>query len=101
MRFTLANERTLLAWLRTALAFIVAGVAVHTLGGGIPAAVSRPTSAALIGLGAALPVAAYLRWIRNEAALRSRRPLAGAALGTMVAAATVITAVLLVSRTAG
>jgi len=30
-RFTLANERTLLAWLRTALALVVAGVALVAL----------------------------------------------------------------------
>src|ERR1700736_3328461 len=30
-RFTLANERTFLAWIRTALALLAGGVAVHTL----------------------------------------------------------------------
>jgi uncharacterized membrane protein YidH (DUF202 family) len=31
-RFTLANERTLLAWIRTALALIAGGVALELLG---------------------------------------------------------------------
>ena len=31
-RFTLANERTFLAWIRTALAFLAGGVALEVLG---------------------------------------------------------------------
>ncbi len=37
-RFTLANERTFLAWLRTSLSLLAAGIAVVQL---IPAFVSR------------------------------------------------------------
>ncbi|HET9290174.1 MAG TPA: DUF202 domain-containing protein, partial [Actinomycetes bacterium] len=32
-RFTLANERTFLAWIRTSLALLAGGVALHSLGG--------------------------------------------------------------------
>lgn len=44
VRFTLANERTFLAWIRTSLAFLAVAVAVDTLdvGGGTALAVFAP-----------------------------------------------------------
>ena len=46
-RFTFANERTFLAWLRTALALVVAGVAVDVLAeaGDATAGAYRPPTA--------------------------------------------------------
>ncbi|MDP9428132.1 MAG: DUF202 domain-containing protein [Actinomycetota bacterium] len=75
-RFTLANERTLLAWLRTGLALVAAGVAVEQFA---PDLGVRWGSAAvavalvLAGLGAA--VGGYLRWRSNERAIEDDRPL--------------------------
>ena len=74
-RFTFANERTFLAWNRTALALIVAGLAVaqflkfnlH----GLRLIIALP----LIVLGAALAVASFLHWEDNELAMRLRQPL--------------------------
>lgn len=72
MRTLLANERTYLAWVRTALALVAAGVAVSKLlppleliGG------RRVLGAAIVALGAATGVLAYLRWRTNEARIRS------------------------------
>jgi putative membrane protein len=87
-RFTLANERTLLAWLRTGLALVAGGVAVATYA---PDLGVRWGSAAvalalvLIGLGAAL--AGYRRWRANEAAIEAGRPLPASLLVPAVAAA--------------
>lgn len=74
-RFTFANERTFLAWNRTALALIAAGLAaaqflkfnLH----GLRLIIAVP----LIVLGAALGVASYLHWEDSERAMRLRQPL--------------------------
>lgn len=77
VRFTLANERTFLAWSRTALALIAAGLAVAQLlppFPGVPwgrSVIATP----LILLGAALPGLSYLEWRRNQKAIRRGQPL--------------------------
>ena len=87
-RFTLANERTLLAWLRTGLALVAGGVAVATYA---PDLGVRWGSAAvalvlvLIGLGTAL--AGYRRWRANEEAISAGMPLPASWLMPAIAAA--------------
>lgn len=74
-RFTWANERTFLAWNRTALALIAAGLAagqflrfnLH----GLRLIVAIP----LIVLGAVLALASYLHWEDSERAIRLKQPL--------------------------
>ena len=87
-RFTFANERTFLAWLRTALALVVAGVAVDVLveSGDADAGGYRPLAAALIILGMAASAAAFTRWMANERAMRRQEPLPGMGLGPVLAA---------------
>jgi len=75
-RFTLANERTVLAWLRTSLALMAAGVAVVQFvplfgGAGV-------RSAAGIGfavLSVVTAAAAVLRWRSVQRAMRRGQPL--------------------------
>jgi putative membrane protein len=76
-RFTLANDRTLLAWTRTALALLAAGGAVQELSN-VPA---RRALAVLLGLaGIATAAAGGLRYQRMAAALRrGENPAAGRA----------------------
>jgi putative membrane protein len=74
-RFTLANERTFLAWIRTALALIAAGVAVETLIAGEGGTGRTLLAVALIGLGTACGLLAYGRWMTSERAMRTGRPL--------------------------
>ena len=84
-RFSLANERTLLAWLRTALALVAGGVAMTQFvpelgfpGGGPVVSVGL----LLAGLGTA--VAGYRRYTRNEAAIAADRPLPASAAAAWV-----------------
>lgn len=76
-RFSLANERTFLAWIRTGLGFLAAGVALVALG-----APSEQTRLAthllalgLIACGLFAGLAAYPRWMRAERAMRRQQPL--------------------------
>jgi len=76
-RFTLANERTFLAWSRTALALVVAGLGIVQL---LPPFPGVPAGRHLLGvplivLGMVLAVAAYTEWVRNQRALRRGDPL--------------------------
>jgi putative membrane protein len=75
-RFSLANERTYLAWNRTALALVAAGLAVANL---LPRFGFPHTrlivSLALIGLGAGLALWSYPAWDAKERAIREGRPL--------------------------
>ena len=89
-RFTLANERTLLAWLRTALALVVAGVAVVALSELItPEWLVEVTAGAAFLGGAVTASLGYLQWQRVERALRRREPLP-AGVGAVVVLATIL-----------
>lgn len=83
-RFSLANERTFLAWIRTSLGFVAAGVALVAL----PVDVREPfgpiTSIVLISLGILTAVHAWLSWCRTERALRLNRPLPGPGFSALV-----------------
>ena len=85
-RFSLANERTFLAWLRTTLALIAAGVAVNVLDLGVSEAVSRGLAAILLTLGVISPPVAFLRWSLAERAMRRSEPLPS--LGVLAAVLT-------------
>jgi putative membrane protein len=62
-RFSLANERTLLAWVRTALALDAAGLGVRA-GGPIPAhAAPRVLAAALAAISVAILALLSADWL--------------------------------------
>jgi putative membrane protein len=75
-RFTFANERTFLAWIRTALALVAAGLAIVQLLPPFPGirwgrhAIGIP----LILLGAVIAVFSYIEWDANQRALRRGDP---------------------------
>jgi putative membrane protein len=75
-RFTFANERTFLAWHRTALALIGAGLAVTQVFPpfDIPG-LRRIIGLPLIVLGGLIAFTSYSRWDSNQAALRRGDPL--------------------------
>ena len=87
-RFTLANERTLLAWLRTGLALVAGGVAVATYAPDL--GVSWGSGAVALGLvlaGLGVALAGFSRWRANETAIRNDRPLPASWLAPTVTAA--------------
>lgn len=76
-RFSMANERTFLAWLRTSLALLAASVAVDQLlpaSFGFPAA-RKVLAAALAVMGVGVALFAYARWVAAERAMRLSKPL--------------------------
>jgi putative membrane protein len=58
-RFTLANERTFLAWIRVALALIAGGVALEALALPLQSAPRLTASIILLVLGLAVPLLAW------------------------------------------
>jgi putative membrane protein len=96
-RFTLANERTFLAWVRTALAMLAGGVALHALP--VPGADWLRTLlvVGLIVLGALICALSFVRWARIERAMRTHQPLPSFGLGLAMTVALVVVAALLVA----
>jgi putative membrane protein len=74
-RFTLANERTFLAWIRTSLALIGGGLAAGQLLEFQSTAARLAVALPPIGLGAILALTSYRRWEDNQRALRLGEPL--------------------------
>ncbi|WP_030193075.1 YidH family protein [Streptomyces sp. NRRL S-87] len=69
-RFSLANERTFLAWLRTALALVGGGFAVYQFLPDLRWGVRVGMAVALLVVGAACAMRAVNHWIRCERAMR-------------------------------
>lgn len=75
-RFSLANERTFLAWIRTSLALLAGAVAIDQLAPNIaPQPVRIVLCVVLSIIGAGLAWLAYRRWGQMEAAMRNDQAL--------------------------
>ncbi|MGW6689505.1 YidH family protein [Streptomyces sp. NPDC054961] len=100
-RFSLANERTFLAWIRTALALVGGGFAVDQFLPDLRWAVRVGMALALLAVGAACALRAVNHWVRCERAMRrgedlplSRFPVV-LSLGVGLVAVTMMVVVLL------
>ncbi len=75
-RFSLANERTFLAWIRTALALLAGGVALVAVVPDFgPSWLKHTAGAVLLLLSVTLSLLAYRRWRLTETALRTGQSL--------------------------
>ena len=75
-RFSMANERTFLSWIRTALALDAAGLAVIQLLPELPVPFAREAlGIALVVLGTVVASVSFRRWASLEDAMRAGRPL--------------------------
>jgi putative membrane protein len=95
-RFTFANERTFLAWSRTALALVVAGLGVVQLLPPFPGVPwgRRVLGVPLIVFGAVVAVVAYREWVRSQRALRLGQPLPRSVMPRLLTAVITIIAVI-------
>ena len=100
-RFSLANERTFLAWVRTAMALLAGAVVLGQFADRLgPPSLLAVLACTLAVLSGALCVAAYRRWRDNEIAMRHNRALPTALavpllVGMALLASAAITGVLL------
>ena len=95
-RFSLANERTFLAWIRTALALLAGGVLLEQFATRLqPHLALIGVAVLLAALSAALCAAAYTRWRANEIAMRHRRRLASTIAIPLLSVATSLVAAIL------
>ena len=93
-RFTFANERTFLAWNRTALALITAGLVITQLLPELALPGGRQiVGLPLIGTGTVISVLGYRQWVANERAMRLRTPLPHSPLPWLVSAVMTVSAV--------
>jgi putative membrane protein len=93
-RFSLANERTFLAWVRTSLAFSAAGVALEALSLPVDPGFRLAASLVLITLGITTAIQAWWRWGQVERAVRRASPLPAPVLTAVIAGGSAVSSVL-------
>jgi putative membrane protein len=76
VRFSYANERTFLAWIRTSLGLVTAGLAITQLLPPFDLAAGRKLiGLPLIALGVVVALFSFRNWQQNERAMRGGRAL--------------------------
>jgi len=75
-RFSFANERTFLAWVRTALALVAGGIGLEAFAPPLAVPGLRQMLAGLLVIaGIVTSALAFRRWLRSEEAMREGRSL--------------------------
>lgn len=94
-RFSLANERTFLAWVRTALALLAAGIGVVNLPSGFASSTGRQIlGLLLVVLGLIASVGSFVRWRANHNAIATGSPLPASNSMPVVAGGLVVVALI-------
>jgi putative membrane protein len=101
-RFSMANERTALAWVRTGLAFIAGGIALTS----VSAVTDLPGFLKVVAMlscaiGGFTALNALVSWQRNERALRLGEPLPAPTALRWLVAGVVVAAVVIVGYAIG
>jgi putative membrane protein len=94
-RFSLANERTFLAWVRTSLALLAAGIGVVNLPSGFASSTGRQIlGLLLVVLGLIASVGSFVRWRANHNAIATGSPLPSSNSMPVVAGGLVVVALI-------
>jgi putative membrane protein len=102
VRFSLANERTFLAWGRTCMALVATGLAVaRLLGDRSENALVETAGIALIVVGALLGFLSYRTYRRNDAAIRAGTPIGRSSLPLVLLVTLGLAAVIAVALSLG
>ncbi|MFC7846952.1 YidH family protein [Arthrobacter sp. NPDC057388] len=97
-RFTLANERTFLAWIRTSLALLAGGVAVEAFMADLFSPELRKTVAVLLLLLAlVIGGGSFFRWLNVERSMRHKTPLPLPWIAPILATGAALVAVFMVA----
>ncbi|CAM3218997.1 Inner membrane protein YidH [Arthrobacter ulcerisalmonis] len=92
-RFTLANERTFLAWIRTSLALLAGGIAIEAFTSDLfVVEVRKGLAIMLLLLGMLLSAGSAVRWLRVERSMRTKAPLPVPLIVPLMAAAGAVAA---------
>jgi putative membrane protein len=94
-RFSFANERTFLAWIRTALALVAAGVALDVVDLPGSSDAQEVAAIALILLGMIGAGFSWIRWALAERAIRRSGPLPSFGFGGFFALVVIVVALVL------
>jgi putative membrane protein len=96
-RFSLANERTFLAWIRTALAFSAGGLAVAQFLTEVSAGWRTAIAVALVLMGAACSLWGLVHMTNNELAIRQRQELPPSRMPMVLAVTAAVGALILIT----
>jgi putative membrane protein len=95
-RFSFANERTFLAWIRTAIALLAAGVAIDAVDLSMSGKAQHFLTVLLSLSGMLAAAAAWIRWARAEGAMRRTAPLPAFGVGAIFALLVLVAGVVVV-----
>lgn len=96
-RFSFANQRTLLAWIRTSLALVLAAAVVDAVPVEVSSALRISAVLLLSMLGIAAAAQGWRSWVASERALRGGEPLpSNGGLGLLLVLGVVLAAALVI-----